>query len=234
MGDRLSKLTEKKSDHFATMPDPVVVSASAKHTATLIFLHGLGDTGHGWASSIAAIRPPHVKVVCPTANKMAVTLNSGFQMPSWFDLMSLDPTGPEDEAGIKAAAQMVNSLIADEIKSGIPSNRILLGGFSQGGALALYSSLNTDHKLAGVVALSCWAPLHKQLPGAKQTNKEISYFQAHGDCDPVVPHRWGQMTAHLLKTVLPNHSFKTYKGLMHSSNEEELQDIKQFISSCLP
>jgi len=105
----------------------------------------------------------------------------------------------------------VNSLIADEIKSGIPSNRILLGGFSQGGALALYSSLNTDHKLAGVVALSCWAPLHKQLPGAKQTNKEISYFQAHGDCDPVVPHRWGQMTAHLLKTVLPNHSFKTYK-----------------------
>lgn len=95
MGDKVSKLTEKKSDHFSNMPDPVIVSPSAKvskdakgmlmfanpisyqHTASLIFLHGLGDTGHGWASSIAAIRPPHVKVVCPTANKMAVTLNSG-------------------------------------------------------------------------------------------------------------------------------------------------------------
>jgi len=233
MGDRLSKLTEKKSDHFVNMPDPVVVSASAKHTATVIFLHGLGDTGHGWASSVAAIRPNHVKVVCPTANKMAVTLNSGFQMPSWFDLMSLDPTGPEDEAGIKAAAQMVDSLIAAEIKSGIPSSRIVLGGFSQGGALALYSALHTEHQLAGVVALSCWAPLHKQLGGAKQTNKDIPYFQAHGDCDPVVPYRWGQMTAQLMKTVLPRHNFKTYKGLMHSSNEEEMQDVKQFIATCL-
>jgi len=234
MGDKLSKLTEKKSDHFSNMPDPVVVSPSAKHTATLIFLHGLGDTGHGWASSIAAIRPPHVKVVCPTANKMAVTLNSGFQMPSWFDLMSLDPAGPEDEAGIKAAAKMVDSLIAEEIKSGIPASRILIGGFSQGGALALYSSLHTDHNLAGTIALSCWAPLHKQMGAAKQTNKDIPYLQAHGDCDPVVPYRWGQMTAQLLKTVLPNHTFKTYKGLMHSSSEEEMQDIKQFIATCLP
>jgi len=234
MGDKLSKLTEKKSDHFSNMPDPVVVSPSAKHTATLIFLHGLGDTGHGWASSIAAIRPPHVKVVCPTANKMAVTLNSGFQMPSWFDLMSLDPAGPEDEAGIKAAAKMVDSLIAEEIKSGIPASRILIGGFSQGGALALYSSLHTDHNLAGTIALSCWAPLHKQMGAAKQTNKDIPYLQAHGDCDPVVPYRWGQMTAQLLKTVLPNHTFKTYKGLMHSSSEEEMQDVKQFIATCLP
>lgn len=234
MGDKVSKLTEKKTDHFANMPDPVVVSPAAKHTATLIFLHGLGDTGHGWASSIAAIRPPHVKVVCPTANKMAVTLNSGFQMPSWFDLMSLDPTGPEDEAGIKSAAKMVNSLIADEINSGIPASRILIGGFSQGGALALYTSLHTEHQLAGVVALSCWTPLPKQLAAASQTNKETPYLQAHGDCDPVVPYRWGQMTAQLLKTILPNHTFKTYKGLMHSSNEEEMQDIKQFIGTCLP
>ena len=117
----------------------------------------------------------------------------GFQMPSWFDLMSLDPAGPEDEAGIKAAAKMVmkqtkhqhlhlwslkvDSLIAEEIKSGIPASRILIGGFSQGGALSLYSSLNTEHKLAGIVALSCWAPLHKQMAGAKQTNKEIPYLQ---------------------------------------------------------
>ena len=73
----------------------------------------------------------------------------------------------------------VDSLIAEEIKSGIPSSRILVGGFSQGGALSLYSSLHTDHKLAGVVALSCWAPLHKQMTAAKQTNRDISYFQVN-------------------------------------------------------
>jgi len=217
------------------MPDPVVVSASAKHTATLIFLHGLGDTGHGWATSIAAIRPPHVKVICPTANKMPVTLNSGFQMPSWFDLMSLNADGPEDEAGIKRAADLVDKLIAEEVKSGVPSERIMIGGFSQGGALAVYTALHTDHKLAGVIGLSCWAPLHKDLPaGAKPTNLNIPYLQAHGDCDPVVPYRWGQLTSTLLKGMLPKHQFKTYKGMMHSTCEDEMQDVKKFIASSLP
>jgi len=217
------------------MPDPVVVSASAKHTATLIFLHGLGDTGHGWATSIAAIRPPHVKVICPTANKMPVTLNSGFQMPSWFDLMSLNADGPEDEAGIKRAADLVDKLIAEEVKSGVPSERIMIGGFSQGGALAVYTALHTDHKLAGVIGLSCWAPLHKDLPaGAKPANLNIPYLQAHGDCDPVVPYRWGQLTSTLLKGMLPKHQFKTYKGMMHSTCEDEMQDVKKFIASSLP
>ena len=122
-----------------------------QHTATVIFLHGLGDSGHGWAPQMSAIKPPGVKVgfihlkinivvkitcsmtqvVCPSANKMAVTLNSGFQMPSWFDLKSLDPSGPEDEAGVKAAAAYVNTLIEAEVAAGIPSERIVVGGFSQ-------------------------------------------------------------------------------------------------------
>jgi len=235
MGGLSSKAGEKLNGGSSKMPDPVVVSASAKHTGTLIFFHGLGDTGHGWATSIAAIRPPHVKVICPTANKMPVTLNSGFQMPSWFDLMSLDAAGPEDEAGIKRAFQMVNQLIAEEVKSGIPSERIMIGGFSQGGALALYTALHTEHKLGGVIALSCWAPLHKELPaGASQANLNIPFMQAHGECDPVVPYRWGQLTSTLLKTMLENHQFKTYKSMMHTSCEEEMQDVKKFVSTCLP
>jgi len=237
MGDKLSRVLNSPgpTTSCSKMPDPVVVSASAKHTATLIFFHGLGDTGHGWATSIAAIRPPHVKVICPTANKMPVTLNSGFQMPSWFDLMSLDPKGPEDEAGIKSAASLVNSLIAEEVKAGIPSDRIMIGGFSQGGALALYTALNTDHKLAGVIALSCWAPLHAKVSSSvKPTNLSIPFFQAHGDCDPVVPYKWGQLTSTLLKSILKSQEFKTYKGMMHSSSEEEMQDVKKFIAASLP
>ena len=122
-------------------------------------------------------RPAHVKVICPTANKMPVTLNSGFQMPSWFDLLSLDPAGKEDEAGIKKAAQLVDLIIEEELKTGIPSERIMIGGFSQGGALSLYTALHTKHKLAGVVALSCWFPLHKQIGDATQVNKEVPYMQ---------------------------------------------------------
>ena len=111
---------------------------------------------------------------------MPVTLNSGFQMPSWFDLLSLDPAGKEDEAGIKKAAQLVDLIIEEELKTGIPSERIMIGGFSQGGALSLYTALHTRHRLAGVVALSCWFPLHKQIGDATQVNKEIPYMQVNG------------------------------------------------------
>ncbi|XP_074032944.1 acyl-protein thioesterase 1 [Leptinotarsa decemlineata] len=215
-------------------PAPVVILATAKHTATLIFLHGLGDTGQGWASAMAAIKPPHVKVICPTAPTMPVTLNAGFRMPSWFDLKSLDESGQEDEPGIKNAAKQIHSLIEKEESAGIPSNRVLLGGFSMGGALAIYSSLTYPKPLAGVVGLSCWLPLNKSFPQAMKSGDSLPILQCHGDCDPVVPVKWGQMTASLLKTFLHNSTeFKLYRGLMHTSSEEELEDIRQFVSKHL-
>ncbi|XP_034251273.1 acyl-protein thioesterase 1 [Thrips palmi] len=212
---------------------PVVIAATAKHTATLIFLHGLGDTGHGWASAMGALRSPFVKVICPTAQTMPVTLNSGFKMPAWFDLRSLDPNGPEDEAGIKKASLLIHSMIDSEISAGIPSNRILIGGFSQGGALALYSALTYAKPLAGVVALSCWLPLNKSFPDYVIGNKDTPFLQCHGDCDPIVPFKWGQMTASLLKNFLKSSEFKTYSGLMHSSSDEEMKDIKDFVQKYL-
>merc|ERR550517_524635 len=90
---------------MTSWPDPVVVEASSNHTASVIFLHGLGDSGHGWASTLSSIKPPGVKLICPSANKMPVTLNSGFTMPSWFDLKSLNPNGPEDEASLCGGVQ---------------------------------------------------------------------------------------------------------------------------------
>jgi len=214
---------------------PVVVSPSGKHTATLIFLHGLGDTGHGWASTLAEVRQSHVRIVCPTANTIPVTLNSGFQMPAWFDLFSLDPSGQEDERGIDKSKQLITSLIEEEINNGIDPSRIMLGGFSQGGALSLYIGLSGKYKLAGVMALSCWLPLHKSFPGALNTsNAEVPILQAHGDCDPVVPYRWGQLTSTTIKNFVKSHEFKTYKGLGHSSGAAELQDIAQFLQERLP
>uniref|UniRef100_A0A8D9ABH2 palmitoyl-protein hydrolase n=2 Tax=Cacopsylla melanoneura TaxID=428564 RepID=A0A8D9ABH2_9HEMI len=221
---------------IASMAAPVVIEANSKQTSSLIFLHGLGDTGHGWASSMAELKPPHTKVICPTADTMPVTLNGGYPMPSWFDLISLDVNAKEDEEGIKRAAQKVHSLIDKEVSSGIPSDRIVIGGFSQGGALALYSALTYPKKLAGVVALSCWLPMHKTFPAAATGNPNINtpFLQCHGDCDPIVPYMWGQLTSSLLKGFVKNVTFNTYQGLQHSSNSEEIDDIRNFVISAVP
>ncbi|XP_015437654.1 PREDICTED: LOW QUALITY PROTEIN: acyl-protein thioesterase 2 [Dufourea novaeangliae] len=191
-----------------TSVSPVVIAATARHTATLIFFHGLGDTGHGWASSMSAVRLPHIKVICPTAPTMPVTLNAGFRMPSWFDLRTLDPSGVEDEEGIKKAAEMVHSLIAQEVAAG-------------------------PEPLAGIIALSCWLPMHQKFPAAAIGNRNTPLLQCHGNCDPIVPYRWGQMTASYLKQFMTQTEFKTYGGMMHTSCDEEMSDMKKFIEKVL-
>ncbi|KAI9561955.1 hypothetical protein GHT06_012918 [Daphnia sinensis] len=211
------------------MAGKVIIEASAKHTATVIFFHGLGDTGHGWASSLAEIKPAFVKLVCPTAPTIPVTLNSGFRMPAWFDLKGLDLSAGEDTEGIQRAAASVHGLIEDEIKGGIPSNRIIIGGFSQGGALSLYSSLVTQHTLGGVVALSCWLPLRDSFPAKIVGNTETPILMCHGDSDPIVPHRWGEQSAALFKKFNKSVEFRTYRNLAHSSSDEEMRDVKAFI-----
>lgn len=156
-------------------------------------------------------------------------------MPAWFDLFSLDPTGQEDENGIQKSKGVITALIEEEISNGIDPSRIVLGGFSQGGALSLYTGLTGKHKLGGIVALSCWLPLHKTFPGALNSqNDQVPIMQAHGDCDPVVPYRWGQLTSTTVKTFVKNHEFKTYKGLSHSSGAAEMQDIRQFLQERIP
>uniref|UniRef100_A0A5F8GJQ3 palmitoyl-protein hydrolase n=2 Tax=Monodelphis domestica TaxID=13616 RepID=A0A5F8GJQ3_MONDO len=141
-------------------------------------------------------------------------------MPSWFDLMGLSPDAPEDEAGIKKAAESIKALIEHEVKNGIPANRIILGGFSQGGALSLYTALTCPHPLAGIVALSCWLPLHRAFPqAANGMARDMAILQCHGELDPMVPVRFGALTSEKLKSVVPpaKVQFKTYPGVMHSS-----------------
>uniref|UniRef100_A0A8C6BZT5 Acyl-protein thioesterase 1 n=1 Tax=Monodon monoceros TaxID=40151 RepID=A0A8C6BZT5_MONMO len=203
-------------------PLPAIVPAVRKATAVVIFLHGLGDTGHGWAEAFAGIRSAHIKYICPHA----------------FDIIGLSPDSQEDETGVKQAAERVKALIDQEVKNGIPSNRIILGGFSQGGALSLYTALTTQQKLAGVTALSCWLPLRASFPQGpiSGVNRDISILQCHGDLDPLVPLMFGSLTAERLKTLVnpTNVTFKTYGGMMHSSCQQEMMDIKQFIDKLLP
>eukprot|EP00096_Caligus_rogercresseyi_P007144 TRINITY_DN2472_c0_g1_i1.p1 TRINITY_DN2472_c0_g1~~TRINITY_DN2472_c0_g1_i1.p1 ORF type:complete len:231 (-),score=68.40 TRINITY_DN2472_c0_g1_i1:2141-2833(-) len=226
-----SSSSKRQSSMSSGSRNEVVISPRVKHTGTLIFLHGLGDTGDGWATSLAEVRPPHVKVICPTANILSVTLNSGYNMPAWFDLFSLKVEGPEDGPGIAAAKTRIESIIAKEIADGIPPERIVLGGFSQGGALALHAGLTGSYKLGGVIALSCWLPLHKEFSCSGK--EDVPVLQLHGNCDPVVPYRWGQLSSTVLKNSLRQHEFKTYEGLAHQSSSEELEDVKAFLNQVL-
>ena len=141
---------------------PVILRASQKHTATLIFLHGLGDTGVGWAGALNTIKPPYMKVICPTANIMPVTLNAGFAMPAWYDILSLDEHDSgkrEDMDGVEEARDTLDGIVNAEAGS-VPRNRIMVGGFSQGGAVALYTVLKSCDRppLAGCIALSTYIP----------------------------------------------------------------------------
>lgn len=163
-------------------------------------------------------------------------MNMGMQMNSWFDLRSLNPDH-EDSDGIKKACKDIHKLIADQEKHGISSDRIILGGFSQGGALSLYSALTYPKKLAGAVALSCWLPLHEQFPNiVNEANKNLPLIQCHGQQDFIVPYPWAQASQAILSSFLkPNiYSFKSYAGLAHSSSMSELRDVLEFIAKHLP
>uniref|UniRef100_A0A2K5TMR0 palmitoyl-protein hydrolase n=1 Tax=Macaca fascicularis TaxID=9541 RepID=A0A2K5TMR0_MACFA len=154
-----------------------------------------------------------------------------------FDLMGLSPDAPEDEAGIKKAAENIKALIEHEMKNGIPANRIVLGGFSQGGALSLYTALTCPHPLAGIVALSCWLPLHRAFPqAANGSAKDLAILQCHGELDPMVPVRFGALTAEKLRSVVTpaRVQFKTYPGVMHSSCPQEMAAVKEFLEKLLP
>lgn len=208
----------------------VEIPATARHSATLIFLHGLGDTGHGWAEHFRALKLKHVKCICPTASMQSVTLNGGLKMTSWFDIRGLSPDSPEDEEGIKEASQKLKDLVDKEESEGIPSNKVVIGGFSQGGAVALYTAFTMSKPLAGVIALSSWMPLNKQFPAVVKGNQTTPVLQCHGTADHVVPFEWGSLTAKLVSSFNSNHELKTYPGVMHSSCPQEMIDVKEFLS----
>lgn len=158
----------------------IVVPPTAKHTATVIFLHGLGDSGAGWApvARLLSQNPKltHINWILPHAPVQRVTLNMGMQMPSWFDIASLDadltgglvddrirPDRAEDQEGMLSSAMAVGGIVTKEVDAGIDSKRIVIGGFSQGAALSLLTGLTSERRLGGLVSLSGWLPLSGKM-----------------------------------------------------------------------
>jgi len=209
---------------------PVVLKPRIKQTASMVFLHGLGDTGHGWASILNTIRPDHLKVICPTAPTIPITLNMGFRMPAWFDIEGLEFENETDIEGVKSSAKTVFKLLDAEVRAGIPSEKLIVGGFSQGAALALYCALKYNKPLGGCVALSTYFPETYFPEMSCSKNKDIPYFQAHGVHDPILPYKYGLLTCEKLKASLPKHEFKSY-NIQHECSDRELNDVKTFIES---
>lgn len=215
---------------------PIVVPARTKHTATMIMLHGLGDTGDGWAGIAGefAAQLPHVKFIFPHAPARPITINMGAKMPGWFDISSLEDIDQrEDAEGLRESKRYVESLVAAEAAGGVPPGRVVVGGFSQGGAVALMM-LRSEEKLAGIVALSTYLPLRKQPPLISGANARTPILQCHGDADMVVNYGFGVATHNTLKELGADVDFKTYRGMGHSAVPSELAAVAEFLKKVLP
>ncbi|BGO95130.1 RHTO0S01e01420g1_1 [Rhodotorula toruloides] len=224
------------------MASPTVLPSLQKHSATIIFLHGLGDSSAGWVPLAAALRQKkqfgHVKFVLPTAPVQPVTANGGYRMTSWFDIQDLGPAGlrAEDDTGMLSSVRSISSLISSEIDSGIPANQIVVGGFSQGAVIGYLTALTSERKLAGVVALSGFLGMADKVKSMLSDHAtSLPIFHGHGDADPVVQYKWGQQTiAKLEELGFKSVEFKTYPRMGHSFCDEEQRDLERFLEKVLP
>ncbi|KAJ7129225.1 Phospholipase/Carboxylesterase-domain-containing protein [Mycena epipterygia] len=244
----LNAYPEKSSRMAALAPLKfIAVPALSKHTATVIFVHGLGDTGNGWkpVADMFKRELPHVKWVLPHSPSMAVTANAGMVMPSWFDILSFGFDSQEDQPGMLKTVHSLNQLITSEVDAGIPASRIVLGGFSQGGAMSLLTGLTAERKLAGLAILSGWLPLRGSFQAmASEHAASIPIFWGQGTADPLVKYELARSSADfVLKNIgtpvasageLKGLSFNTYDGVGHSTNQKELDDLRAWLKKALP
>uniref|UniRef100_A0A1I7UC06 palmitoyl-protein hydrolase n=1 Tax=Caenorhabditis tropicalis TaxID=1561998 RepID=A0A1I7UC06_9PELO len=223
---------EEETPMSISQGTPAVVKPRGEQKGTLIFLHGLGDQGHGWADSFSTeARVDTVKVICPHSSERSVSLNMGMRMPAWYDLFGLSLTSPEDNEGIQNAAAYVHSLIDAEVAAGVPASKVIVGGFSMGGALAIYAGLTYPQKLGGIIGLSSFFLQRTKFPGAYTANNATNIFLGHGNVDQLVPFQFGQMSETLIKKFNPNVQLHAYRDMGHQSCAEEMRDVKAFISN---
>ena len=213
---------------FETAPNP---------TCSVIWLHGLGADGNDFVPIIPELHlsdNPAIRFIFPSAPSMPVTVNGGYVMPAWYDIVGRNLMDQEDAEGIKRSAASIVELIDREVQRGIAYKNIVLAGFSQGCAMALYVGLRLHHQLAGIIALSGYLPLAMSLNLEKHSaNQATLIFMAHGTYDPVVVLDRAQASHALLETLGYQIDWNEYP-MEHSVNHEELQDISRFLKTVLP
>ena len=216
---------------------PTVENETAAHpTYSVIWLHGLGADGNDFAPivpQLVAPQWPALRFVFPHAPIRPVTVNGGMPMRAWYDIYGFDLVARQDETGIRQSIAQVEALIAREQERGVPSERILLAGFSQGGAIALAAGLRHPQKLAGIIALSTYLPMADTLAGERSAaNDAVPIFWGHGTLDPVVILQRGLDSRAVLEALGYKVAWHTYP-MPHSVCPEEIVDLRRWIGERL-
>jgi phospholipase/carboxylesterase len=220
----------------ATYLSAVEIETAPDPDATVLFLHGLGDDGHGWSGMVPALRLPttlRVRFLFPHAPALPVTLNGGYVMPAWYDLQDGDLGSRADLAGVRASQARVEALLAREYARGVGPGRIVLGGFSQGGVIALHAGLRHAQPLAGIVALSTYLVGADTLrQEAAPANRAVPVFMAHGTADDVVLPAWGEAARDAL--VAAGHPVEWHAYPMgHEAAPAEIVALAAFLARVL-
>jgi phospholipase/carboxylesterase len=214
--------------------DAIEIETGKNPSASIIWLHGLGADGNDFASIVPEIRLPKsaIRFVFPHAPVQPVTINGGMRMRAWYDITD-GAIRREDERGVRASQALIETLIGRERERGTKAERLVLAGFSQGGAIALHTGLRLRERIAGIMALSTYVPIGEKLSAeASKANRDVPIFMAHGSYDPVIPLVRAEQSRKLLESLAYPVEWREY-GMPHSVCPEELADIGAWLVKVL-
>ncbi len=217
----------------------VVLDAPGPHTATVFWLHGLGADGNDFVPAIPFLGLPQghgIRFVFPTAHAIPVTINGGMVMPAWYDIRDMDLEAKDrvDPEGLLRSVDQVRELVDAEVASGIPPERILMAGFSQGGAVAIELALTHAQRLAGLVALSTYVVAPERARANRtDANRSLPVLQGHGTYDPMVPLASGVRARDFLTELGHEVAWHEYP-IQHEVCAPELESIGAFLQESLP
>jgi phospholipase/carboxylesterase len=217
--------------------EAIEVESGPNPTGAVIWMHGLGADGHDFEPLVPELvrrDERSLRFVFPNAPVRPVTINGGYPMRAWYDIAGIDRHSVQDEPGIRASDTIVHALVRRENQRGIASGRIVLAGFSQGGAMALYSGTRYPERIAGIMGLSCYMLLASKFDAERSlANHTTPIFLAHGTQDGVVPPMLGDETRQLLEATNYSVEWHTYP-MPHSVSPEEVADIAEWLRRVLP
>ena len=219
--------------------ETIEIETAPKPTAAVIWLHGLGADGNDFAPIVPELGlagAPAIRFIFPHAPMIPVTLNNGYVMRAWYDVSPGDLEGntrQPDAKGVRASQAAIEKLIEREVSRGVAAGKIVVAGFSQGGAIALQTGLRHPEKLAGIMALSTYLPLAQTLPAeASAANRSIPVFYAHGTLDPVIPMAMAETSRQVLGAAGYKVEWHEYQ-MPHSVCIEEIREIGAWLARVL-
>jgi len=214
----------------------VEIETEPNPRASVIWLHGLGADGNDFVPVVPELRLPaslSIRFIFPHAPVRPVTINNGFRMRAWYDISAADLNSRADIVGVQQSARQVEALIDREKQRGTPPSRIVLAGFSQGGAIALYTGLRHAERLAGIIALSTYVIAPDRLASeAAEANRGAAIFMGHGTADPIVRFEWGDASRQLLASSGYDVEWHTYR-MEHSVCMEEISAVSAWLQRAL-